>query len=282
MTTYGAYDAGLPCKNRACKSHGRPHPNCQCYGDDMAEGGEVKSFCDSDRAHKEDCEYFAGGGEVPQDDMPDELAMPEAEPTPTPESLEVPEYDIPEEYRSNIVPEDDLPDHLKDKSAEYQTTGQKVLTAVEGLGQGFLGPLMTGAELGLSKLGVPGLSEEDIKARQAANPEIYTASEVAGIGAGFVPVLAPFSLAGKIGKAASAAKIGMEATKAAQLGGAVLRGAIQGGMFQASDEITKAMLGQGDPNEAVAAKVADGALNIFASGAASGVLGGFGIRSANT
>lgn len=31
--TYAAYDAGLPCRNTECKSHGLPHPNCRCYGD---------------------------------------------------------------------------------------------------------------------------------------------------------------------------------------------------------------------------------------------------------
>lgn len=64
MATYGAYNAGLPCKNASCKSHGVPHPNCRCYGGDMAEGGEVESFCASDRAHNKDCEYYAEGGLV--------------------------------------------------------------------------------------------------------------------------------------------------------------------------------------------------------------------------
>ncbi len=61
MTTYGAYNAGLPCKNTACKSHGKPHPNCQCYGADMAEGGEVKSYCSSSHSHKKECEYYSPG-----------------------------------------------------------------------------------------------------------------------------------------------------------------------------------------------------------------------------
>lgn len=64
MTTYGAYDAGLPCRNPNCKSHGIPHINCKCYGN-MAEGGEVKNFCDTEQPHKSNCEYFAEGGNVP-------------------------------------------------------------------------------------------------------------------------------------------------------------------------------------------------------------------------
>ncbi len=61
MTSYAAYDAGLPCKNPSCKSHGSPHPNCRCYGD-MAEGGEATHFCSKDQKHEPGCEYFADGG----------------------------------------------------------------------------------------------------------------------------------------------------------------------------------------------------------------------------
>jgi hypothetical protein len=64
MTTYGAYDAGLPCKNPNCKSHGKPHPNCRCYGEGLAKGGEVKSFCSEGKAHRRECKYFKDGGEV--------------------------------------------------------------------------------------------------------------------------------------------------------------------------------------------------------------------------
>lgn len=63
MTSYGAYDAGLPCKNTACKSHGKPHPNCRCYGD-MAEGGDVAPYCDKSQDHLPACEYYSKGGVV--------------------------------------------------------------------------------------------------------------------------------------------------------------------------------------------------------------------------
>lgn len=61
MTSFGAYDEHFSCKNPSCKSFGIPHPNCRCL---MAEGGEVKSFCDNDQPHQSDCKYFADGGEV--------------------------------------------------------------------------------------------------------------------------------------------------------------------------------------------------------------------------
>lgn len=63
MTTYYAYDRGLPCQNVSCKSNGKPHPNCRCYGD-MAEGGEVEPYCSKDQPHRNDCEYYADGGIV--------------------------------------------------------------------------------------------------------------------------------------------------------------------------------------------------------------------------
>lgn len=74
-----AYNAGLPCLNPHCKSHGQPHPNCRCYsgGEAYAKGGYVEGhgndnpsakeeyFCDMPRHHFKSCEY-AHGGEVSQ------------------------------------------------------------------------------------------------------------------------------------------------------------------------------------------------------------------------
>lgn len=58
-----SYSMGLPCLNPNCKSHGRPHPNCRCYG--MANGGKVSDvhYCAYGKPHMAGCEY-AQGGEV--------------------------------------------------------------------------------------------------------------------------------------------------------------------------------------------------------------------------
>lgn len=55
-----------PCLNPSCKSHGKPHPNCKCYGDSYAEGGEVSDeyYCDDNRMHRKACDYYAEGGSV--------------------------------------------------------------------------------------------------------------------------------------------------------------------------------------------------------------------------
>jgi hypothetical protein len=72
----------LPCLNPNCKSHGKPHPNCRCYG--MAEGGKVSSYCSTKKPHKPDCMYYSGGSAPKQDKSynylisPDEMANPNA------------------------------------------------------------------------------------------------------------------------------------------------------------------------------------------------------------
>lgn len=60
-----------PCINPSCKSFGKSHPNCRCYGGvggsvaeagHFAKGGEVELYCDDTRAHKKSCEYYKAGG----------------------------------------------------------------------------------------------------------------------------------------------------------------------------------------------------------------------------
>lgn len=62
MTDFTAYDENLPCKNPHCRSYGHPHPNCRCYG--LAHGGMV---CKG--PHKENCEYYASGGQVEENQL---------------------------------------------------------------------------------------------------------------------------------------------------------------------------------------------------------------------
>jgi hypothetical protein len=51
------------CRNPACPSFGKSHPNCKCGPPHMAKGGEVH-FCSENRPHKPGCEYFKDGGVV--------------------------------------------------------------------------------------------------------------------------------------------------------------------------------------------------------------------------
>jgi hypothetical protein len=83
-----------PCINPSCKSYGKSHPNCRCYGgktgqthEEMffADGGKVNgSYCSEDRAHQKGCEYFKAGG------MSGEESEAEAAPSETPSPSETP------------------------------------------------------------------------------------------------------------------------------------------------------------------------------------------------
>lgn len=278
MTTYQAYDAGLPCKNPSCASHGKPHPNCRCYDGNMAEGGEVKSFCASNKPHKKECKYYAEG--TPEGPIP--------APTPTPEPGALPSFDQTEPIETSAEPlpafedteplqeSEELPAWEK-TTGEHGSIGQQILTGVEGAAQGVAGPLATGAELLLSKAGVPGLTEEDIKGRQAENPTIHSLAEAGGFAGSMLTGVGEAALVGKAAlKAAQLAKIGEATSVAAKLGSGALKGAIEGGLFQTGDEVSKAMLGQGDPNEGAAGKLADAGSNILTTGVGGGVLGTLG------
>lgn len=73
-----------------------------------------------------------------------------------------------------------------DDEEKYSTPGQLALTAVEGLGQGFVGPVTTLAEKGLNKLGVPSLTEHDIRTRKEVSPILHGVTEAAGLGVGLL------------------------------------------------------------------------------------------------
>lgn len=244
MTTYGAYNADLPCKNQSCKSHGSPHPNCECYPGLMAEGGEIKDFCSSNQPHQESCQYFADGGAAFDPDA------------------YLKEKEGGEEFNPDA--------YLQDKAEEkHSGIGSTIGAGVEGFLQGSLGPAGPLAETELlkpsktvdpysmakagvtefDKGSVPVITNEDIEGRATAHPIAHTVGEIAGM-------VSPVSLVGGIAK-----------------GTGFLANAIQGGLFQASDEITKAMLGEGDPNEAVASKLVHSGENILLAAGASAIAG---------
>lgn len=238
----------------------------------MAEGGDV-GFCQSSRAHDRGCEYFAEGGEVdPENLSPADLqaamvdaanpgeVVPEAD---LPGSDVVPASDLPEEYAdSDVVPDDDLPDNPG--LSKYETTGQQIATAVEGAAQGLAGPLATLAETEL--LGIPA---EDIAGRKEANPWTSGLSQAAAtVGSMAMGV----GVAGAAMKTAEAAAATMRLGK---VGSAAVKGMISNGLIEAGNETSKAILGQGDPEEAVSPYLAIGAASLF-----GGALGAAGAKIA--
>lgn len=240
-----------PCLNPHCKSHGQPHPNCRCYGS-FAEGGEVEDFCSTGAPHFKECEYFAEGGAIEAEPTWDDTQAIDpvvSEPTwEATEPLEAPE--IEPTWDQTIDP------------TQYESPGQQMLTAMEGAAQGVAGPLAPLMEEGLSKLGVPGISPDEIAAREATNPIIHGGAKTAALIGSFATGVGEAGLAVK--GAANVAK----ALNLGKMGSGIVAGALSSGLIQGGDELTKALLGQGDPNEGVAAHL----VNV---GGAS-LLGGFG------
>lgn len=102
-----------PCVNPSCKSFGRSHPNCRCYGGVggeaskagmFAEGGEVDNFCSQDRKHKKGCEYYAEGENVGSDSALNQAL--EAGPDQTPMPAQGP---IEQPIEQNVEPQQELP-----------------------------------------------------------------------------------------------------------------------------------------------------------------------------
>ncbi len=186
--------------------------------------------------------------EVPADDLPSQSSSLNAE---------VPADDLP--VPSGEVPADDLPDDPI--TAKYETTGQQVLTGVEGLAQGVAGPLATAAELAI---GVPA---EDIAGRASANPVTHAVGETAGVAGSLLVGTGEAALVGKAAEAAS------QFAGLGKIGSGLLKGALTNGVLQGGDEVSNWMLGQGDPTHPVGAALAHmGAASLF--GGAVGGIGG--------
>ncbi len=259
----------LPCENQSCESYGKPHPNCRCHGG-LAEGGEAERYCSETRSHKKGCEYFAGGGEAEDIPPPPEgfkLVGPSkkdsAESTdipPPPEGFSIVGQKSEDE---NIPPPPEGFSIIGSTNKDYSSGKQKAITAAEGIGQGLLGPGMTAVEMGLSKLGVPDVSEEDIKARKEENPGLHMATEGGAFAASMLLGTGEAALAAKAAaKAAELVKLG-------KVGLGALKGAVQSGIFQLGDEANKWLLGQQDPADSVAGALAAG----VGLGAVTGGLG---------
>lgn len=181
--------------------------------------------------------------EVPLDDLPESVSPSGPQ--------EVPPEDLPaslvSQSTSNEVPVHDLPQEaLQDK---YSSTGQQALTGLEGLARGATAglsdALAVGMRKGASALGVPeedlhyiAPNPEDIAARKEANPIESGASEIAG----------------NVALTRNLPQIGSKA----------INGLIQMGIISGGDELSKAMLGTGDPTPAVASHIAtSGAIGLL-------------------
>lgn len=239
------------CQNPSCNSHGKSHPNCKCWVP-SAEGGEVSHFCSESRMHEGGCAYMAEGG-FPSFDQT-EPALPSFDET------------------SPVLPS--FEDTQPTKQDKYGTPGQQAVTALEGGAKGFAGPLATLAETKL--LGVP---KEDILGRAEVNPFTHGATEAAGLGAGF---LTGTGEAGLIAKGVTKVLPNLErAGMLAKAGANALKAATESGMIQGGDEVSNAILGQGNSYPVVASHIAEaGAIGLFTGGLFGATQGALASKSA--
>lgn len=174
--------------------------------------------------------------EVPAEDLPEEIK---------PSDKEVPKEDLPTAVSGSEVPAHDIPH-------EADTLGQQALSAIESAGRGLTGGLSevvaSGMRKGASAIGVPekylgyvAPSPETFKEHKETFPVTTTAGE----------------LAGNVALMSSLPQIGSKA----------INGMLQMGMLAGTDELTKSMLGEGDPASAVAARIAEeGAVGLLTGG----------------
>lgn len=147
--------------------------------------------------------------------------------------------------------------------SQYGTPGQQALTAIEGAGQGFAGPLATGAEALLHAAGVPGLSPEEQELRAQANPAIHIGAEIGGFGLGALFGTGEAALLAKIGESAKTLHAVSKLSPLLKTG---IKVGAETAALQAGNEISKVI--NQDPNQSLGSA----AINI----GLSGILGGAG------
>lgn len=137
---------------------------------------------------------------------------------------------------------------------------------VEGVAQGLAGPVATGAEALLSQAGVPGLTPQDQAGRTAANPWTHGIGETAGFIGGALTGTGEAALLEHAGLALAP---GAEAL--GKVGSMAARGAIEMGLLQGGDEISKRI--NDDPEQTVGSVVAHIGLSSLLGGAGGAALG---------
>lgn len=172
-------------------------------------------------------------------------------------SEETPDWSslTPSPNHSESVPEWD---DLKTEQDQSHTLGDTAEAVVHGFRQGILGPIAALESKYLPDTGGDFAPEQEAKISEN-HPLARGVGEVAGLVSG--PIGAGI---GKLGTMAG------EASELGSVGSAAIKGAIEGGLFQGSDEVSKSIMGHGDPNDAVSSALG----NIGAAALLGGGLGG--------
>lgn len=213
----------------------------------MAEGGKAEAFCSEARMHDQSCEYFSKGGQP---------GIPESQVEVDPEPQTVPESQV------DVDAAPTIPESQVEVDPEPSSYLEMAKAGAEGLGEGYLGPLAPYAEEKLL-----GVSPEDIAQRAQNYPYLHGTAKVAGLIGGAVTGTGE---AGLIMKAGSF--LPKSVPILGRLGAATVKGALEMGLFQGGDEVTKALLGKQDGNPEAA--VSSALVNIKNAALMGAVTGG--------
>lgn len=156
------------------------------------------------------------------------------------------------------------------KEQKYGSTGQQLLTGLEGAASAATFGASTGLERSL------GVKPEDIRGRRETNPASHMTGEAAGlIGSALIPGVGEANLLAKAGEGAAAA-IGLAKGTSflSKVGSGAVKAAVENAIFQGGDEVSKLL--SSDPNQSVETAVADMGLSALLGG---GLGAGFGAVS---
>ena len=300
-----------PCKNEACHSFGRPHPNCQCYG--YAEGGTV-SKC-SPKAHQSGCQFYEGGGGVDPSGLPP--SAPQAAPAQAPVSPDaapsnyVPIYDIsgPTPVPGDMHPDDvheavasgkfsfpkgqvnvfdpdgnlgtidatEAPQAFRDGGYRYATPDAVDTYTHSTPGQQAIAGV-EGAAKGLIGPLAPEIEEKlgvtsgkDILSREKNNPWTHGLAETGTLLGGSLLGTGEGALLGNAGEAAAKLLGPKGASAMAKIGARTVSDAAQMLLYQGGNEVSKMV--EGDPNQSIGSAAANVGLSGLIGGGAGAALG---------
>jgi hypothetical protein len=161
-------------------------------------------------------------------------------------------------------------DSMPDQTAKYSSLGQNYLGIAEQAAQGAAGPFATAAEMGLSKLGVPGITPEDIEGRkQGLGP--WSTGVAQGLGMVGSLAAGPLSILGKGAEGALAAHglYDAAATGLQKYGQNIFKAMAEMAGVGIGEESNKQLKGESQP-----ATPSDAVARTLAAGGASELFGG--------
>lgn len=149
-----------------------------------------------------------------------------------------------------------LPPGFQLDDDKYGSTGQQAIAGLEGVAKGIAGPAATFAETKLL-----GVKPEAIQGRAEANPWTHGLSEAAGFAGSAFAGTGEAALLGRAGEAAAGAVGLADAANTTQkLAKGAVTAATEMGLYQAGDELSKAMLNAPQTPGSVAANIGLSAL----------------------